>query len=676
MANEDNNLSFSLDLDNSEFLESVQAALEGVVKLGEGDISGLLSSFAEAAAAVGVAAAAVEAFKLAVDMSVEGEQIQQIDNQFKTLSAQAGISGDALKDGLEKAAGGLVSTTDLLKIANGAIVQMGASANQLPQIMDLARKATALMGGDLQTNFQDITQAIEKGNTRMLTHLGIVIDQKKAYDTYAQSIGVTSGELSKTGQQQAILNAVLTQGGEKFKGVNAQLGQVTTATQQWHTAVKELGELWDVVVSKVIGPSLNKVINYFGKIVHSAKTDMVAGFGEGTDQSKAKIEDLNDAIATTEKQLAELPKMGYGPSSSEYKAMEAQLSDYKTKLASISQVYKQQQADNDKANQEITTSNAKVAQNASIDAKKKQAVDNEVQKEYLKLIQERDKIEATSVTSMAQIDKLMKDQALLRERQHEEEIAQIKQKYAGDTSRIAKLTAAENDRYRAQERAAVQTDYEYKTKLLQSYQTNSTTVFQGISREAAIMARQAQQDFHNMAKFGQETMKSLEKNSTAAFQQIGTAIAQGQNIAQSTANAMAGFFLNMVADRATASGGEMLLEGFMNPALLAPGAGLIALGAALKSLAGSLGASSSTSVPTPSVSGGSSPSAPPITGEGEPDQASLESQQQTAQRAVTVNIAGNYLNTPQSQRALMDIMRSETDATGFQYNSIGATGVT
>jgi hypothetical protein len=40
-------------------------------------------------------------------------------------------------------------------------------------------------------------------------------------------------------------------------------------------------------------------------------------------------------------------------------------------------------------------------------------------------------------------------------------------------------------------------------------------------------------------------------------------------------------------------------------------------------------------------------------------------------RNVVVNIHGNYLETPESRRYLLEMIRQESDATGFTYNQIG-----
>lgn len=627
MANDDNNLSFQLDLDSDSFVESAKKALESIKQIGEGGeggLSSLLGTFSEVGVALGVAAVAVGAFKESLDLSIEGEEIQRIQNQFDTLTAQAGISGEALKSGLEKSADGLVSTTELLKTANTALVQMGASANQLPQIMELARKSTALMGGDLESNFAGITNAIERGNVRMLQHMGIVIDQKKAYQTYAQSIGVTAGELSKAGRQQAILNAVLAAGGEQFKGVNPQLGEVTGSFARLKVALTEFGEAFVVIFEKVVGPALAKALQGVTFLVDGVRKGMTGMF----------------------KALEDLSKFSYN------KVVETH-----------------QEAD--KKNEELDT---QAVERAKTNAKAVEKVEAAVQAEILKLHEERDKFDSKAVTSQAEIDRLMKDQQLAREQSHLNALRKIKEQYGENNKRADALNEAETQRYRSQERQAVAADFTYKTDLLRNYQHQSTNVFQGIAREAQITAMISAKEMVQWGDISKTALQGLNTSATSAFTAIG-------NGSKSLSDGMLSIVGGMVGTLATNYGQAVLLKGIadsimlnpMGPPEIAAGGALLAFGGFMSSLGG--GSASSSSVSSPSVSTGSaSISAPAITAPPTtPNQSALAQQQQTPQRAVTVNIAGNYLNTPASQRTIMEMMRNETDATSFQYNSIGAS---
>jgi hypothetical protein len=130
-------------------------------------------------------------------------------------------------------------------------------------------------------------------------------------------------------------------------------------------------------------------------------------------------------------------------------------------------------------------------------------------------------------------------------------------------------------------------------------------------------------------------------------------------------------FLGMIGETAQHYGEMILLESIFppNPLGLAAGAALIAFGSAISSLAGSSSASVSTGGGGGGGGGAISAEAPTATGPG--DISSNLMAQQQPQRNVTVNIAGNYLNTQESQRTLMETLRNESDATGFTFNRIG-----
>jgi len=137
------------------------------------------------------------------------------------------------------------------------------------------------------------------------------------------------------------------------------------------------------------------------------------------------------------------------------------------------------------------------------------------------------------------------------------------------------------------------------------------------------------------------------------------------------AKAMKAAFLNMLADRAEGEGALKIASGIWppNPGLLASGAALLALGGLLRSAAGggeggSIGAAAGAG---PGIGGTPvvvNQGMAPMTTDTRPELT------QSRQRAVTVAIQGNYFETEQTRRALLEMIRAETDATSFQYIQI------
>ena len=152
---------FKLSLDNKEFIESALHSKESIMSLGEAkNLTGLVEGLTKVGVTLGVVGVAAWGIKTAFETVFEGEEIRQINKEFDVLTEKAGIATDSLKEGLVKAAGGLVDDTELLKAANKAIIEMGNSAQRLPEVMELARKSTAVFGGDLAQNFETMNQAI------------------------------------------------------------------------------------------------------------------------------------------------------------------------------------------------------------------------------------------------------------------------------------------------------------------------------------------------------------------------------------------------------------------------------------------------------------------------------------------------------------------------------------
>jgi hypothetical protein len=226
--------------------------------------------------------------------------------QFDLLAQNAGIAGESFKNGLGAAAGGLIDDTDLLKIANKSIVEMGKSAERLPPIMELARKATSLFGGDLADNFETISHAISTGNTRALKGLGIIIDSDKAYRDFALSIGASKDELSESGRQQAILNAVLSEGANQFKAVNVSLKENTDTFQKLKVTLGQIGETSILAFDKIAGPAIGRYLEGLSEIARDTKQVITANFGEGAEKAKASLELLNAKLNETKAALIDL----------------------------------------------------------------------------------------------------------------------------------------------------------------------------------------------------------------------------------------------------------------------------------------------------------------------------------------------------------------------------------
>lgn len=198
-----------------------------------------------------------------INFAKAGEEIAAIGTRFELIANQAGLIPENISSGIEKAVDGTVDMEDALKAATGAIVSLESGANRLPEIFNMAKKATALFGGDVIDRFEQINLAIASGSTRALRSIGIIIDVDKVYKNYAKSLDITADKLTLAERQQALLNAVLEKGSTAFKNVNSSISPISENLKKTNVAVKELGDTGATVFNQLFGATISNSLARF-----------------------------------------------------------------------------------------------------------------------------------------------------------------------------------------------------------------------------------------------------------------------------------------------------------------------------------------------------------------------------------------------------------------------------
>lgn len=689
---DDQDVNFKLNLDSDEFLDSAKTALDAVTSIGAPEnMSGLVDMLGNVGIALGTVAIAAFAFKEAIDLTEQADKIQKVQNSFQLLAQNAGISATELKQGMEEASAGLIPTNELLQIANQAIVKMGSSAAQLPEIMELARQATTVFGGDLTSNFQNISNAIANGNTRMLKQYGILIDTNKALADFAKANNLAVNEISAAGKSQAILNAALEQSKTAFAGINPQMDTATTSIQLLKTTFAELSEGFALAFDKVIGPGVRSFLSSMKEMATGVKSYFQSAFGDEATKAAGNIKILENEIKSTQQTIdilesrkgTFLGKFFSNSTSVQMTELKGKLVDYQSQLDKI-------KSSQEELSEVEAEASLKRQGNSSKDIKDETIhLQNAIKfnSELIKLDQEYYTAKATTVQSYEEIEKNINAQNLEAAKQHAAALEKIdKDKNLTQEQRDALMNATEKT-YQENLMTLERQNDVLRQKMLTNYVNNSKSAFEGISRAFQAETTNAKMQLTNFGAIGEEVYKNLKNESVSAFEAMGASMAQNVDIGTAAANALKSIVLGTIGDEAEARG-EVLLAASIwppNPLGLAAGAGLLTLGGALKALSGS----SSSSIPTASttsggattgVSGGAT-SYGPITADSSAataattgssaDQLSMANAQANPQRAVNINIAGNYLDTAATQRQLMDLLRQETDATSYSYNKIG-----
>lgn len=654
-----------LDLDNKEFVKKLKESLGLLGEIGGSgseSVGSLSSTFLKVGAVAGVAAAAILAVKTALDLAVEAEHIKQINNSFDAMAKSAGLAGDVIKRELITAAHGLADDTDILEAANKAIVSMGGNAKHLGETMELARKATVLFGGDLVQNFESLNAALAAGNTRGLRQFGIIVDQDKAYKEYAKSLGVSVKYLDDNAKKQAVMNAALEQGKQKFKDVDESVLGTTNNLKKMSVSFGELKEAAILAWDKVAGPTVKKVTGDVADLAHRLAVNFKAIFADGEEQKTAQKESLQLSIKQLETQLKIQQAMpGYN---ADVTFTAIQLKKQREELEKIEELEEQNMQHEMKKSAHEFKPEAQPAAGAEkpgIDYEKLKEDRRKFEKELEEIRMKRVQSDLEFTGSEEQAVVAFNDRKVEMEKQAQMEIQRIKKEAADlGLSNNAQTTQAIDDVNTNLKNHLLDNERELqeaRINALNNYQNRATTASSGISAAFKKGSMQSKQDLTNWGKTGGMMFDSVKNRAVSAFKGMGDG-------SKSASQAMRGFMFGAIGDTATAKGTEMLLSGIWppNPIAIAGGGALIALGSALSSQA-----EGSSKVSTGGGGGGgvASASAAPDLQEAKPEA------QQQERKAVSVNIHGNLYETDQTRTRLMDMIREAGDFTDFNISKIG-----
>lgn len=478
MANEDDKIGAVFDLDTKESLEKILELKGGIESLGDAkNTEGLLEGLTKVGGAVAAIGVAAFALKTTFDTVFEAENIKQINNQFELLTRNSGLATDTLKAGLIEAAHGLVDDTDLMRAANRAIVEMGSSAEKLPELMDLARKSTAVFGGDAITRFEELNQAIASGSQRALKHMGIMVDVDRAYRDYAASIGVASGELNDAGKRQALLNAVLIKGQDAFKGVDENIKEATNTWQQLKVTLSEVKEVFVLAFDKVMGPSVTGWLKSLQGWAGHFKDIFQAKFGEGVDAAVAKSKLLSTEIMDLQGQLIDVDQAGQvffngtyvKKGSAEYELAVKKMQD---RLAALQGQMKSASDTIEEHEQKAKTLQAQTSTGGSgddgkVDRQKKLADEARFQHEMLKIQEDRIRDSMKLTKSLSEFEALNAQQKENLTLETEAKIKALQQNEHLNATQKNQMIAAEEAALHDKLRVMDEEAFEHKRQMMQ-----------------------------------------------------------------------------------------------------------------------------------------------------------------------------------------------------------------
>jgi hypothetical protein len=286
---------------------------ESANKSSEGfKVAGL--SLTDLKSGVDLAMGGLEKLKQVWDFAKQGAENERVADSFKAAADSVSVDANRMADELNKAARGTVDDEVFMQTATrNMALGMATDLKSNVALMELARQKSINFGGDTETAFEGISEAIGNLQTRQLKQYGIIVDTKEANETYAKAIGKTADQLTEAEQRTALLNDVMLKSKDIFKNTG--------------DAVMTSGEKFKAFEVKV------------GNLVDVAKQGAVEGFTPWLDRLSA-LEIYLDTNATETDKLRvtyeNLKSMGIDPSSASMELLRQKIEEADTAMQAIS----------------------------------------------------------------------------------------------------------------------------------------------------------------------------------------------------------------------------------------------------------------------------------------------------------------------------------------------------
>lgn len=266
-----------------EAIDKASPQLKGVVGT-LGELS--KSTGAKLATAMGAAAGSVAALGSSViALSQDAASLIPIKEGFDAIADASGASADAMIEALRKKSNYMIKDSELMKSYTLASQLVGDEfANQLPDAMGYLGKVAAATGQDMGYMMDSLVKGVGRMSPMILDNLGIQVNMNQATADYAETLGKSAKELTKTEKQTALMNQVLEKLGENTKN----LSESTDPFKQLSATMETLKERVSMSVGEVVLPLVSKLAETLIGFVQGDKfqewvkfaADKLAEFGE------------------------------------------------------------------------------------------------------------------------------------------------------------------------------------------------------------------------------------------------------------------------------------------------------------------------------------------------------------------------------------------------------------
>lgn len=153
-------------------------------------------------------AANVFALSEAFRIMNEASSVSRLSEVADVMSNQMGVSIKGTANALYEATDAAVSYQEALRIAS-ASAAYGFDTAQMEKLAVVAKRASVVLGVDMQDALRRVTRGIAKQEVELLDELGLTVRLNEAFAAYASTHGLAVKSLNAFQRQQALTNAVI-----------------------------------------------------------------------------------------------------------------------------------------------------------------------------------------------------------------------------------------------------------------------------------------------------------------------------------------------------------------------------------------------------------------------------------------------------------------------------------
>ena len=204
-------------------------------------VSSLALAFTGLNQAIHVVKQAIGALEDAWDFLEEGSRLSSLEQASYRLAQAYDANMISIVASIKEASFNTITEYDAMKAANLAMT-MGISTNasEISNLMEISIERGRAFGLTTEEAFDRITRGIGRRSTRILDDLGFTANAIEANRVYAESLGISTKELTDDMKVRALFNQILEEGNAELEKQGGLTKDISTPYQKLATSFKTL----------------------------------------------------------------------------------------------------------------------------------------------------------------------------------------------------------------------------------------------------------------------------------------------------------------------------------------------------------------------------------------------------------------------------------------------------